>query len=370
MSRCRASLAALLTGRWPHRNGVYYNMGPRRLEVDTALPKLLAEAGYATFLGGKFWEGDPERSGFDRHDTDRGTFVRESQESLFAFVDEHAGKSPMFIWWAPKLPHWPQDPPERYRALVARDEIPVPKYVRDFRREEYLDLEHASLAMVAWLDDGLAQLVAKLEESGARENTLFCYFIDNGHANGLPSKGSPFEKGLRTPVVFSLPGTVAEGARHDALVSSLDVYPTLLEYAGVPVPAEADGRSLRPWLEGRAGEAREALYGVIYPRQSPADTPPGEAAVAAYARTKRWKYVLYLRDVLVEDQRQETAWLATRILEWRRGDEDLYDLDADPYERRDLAEREDLAEIRRELRAGVVEWWRATGGGELPLPGE
>ena len=99
--------------------------------------------------------------------------------------------------------------------------------------------EQLSYAMEAWLDDGVAKLVAKLKAIGQLDNTMFVFVIDNGWCNGLVSKGSPFEKGVRTPVFFSLPGTVKAAQRFDGLVSTNDIYPTILDYAGVAAPKTA-----------------------------------------------------------------------------------------------------------------------------------
>ena len=112
-SRCRPSLAGLLSGRYAHQNGIYANFhiakkkgekrkveGEKKLSPVNALPKLLQEAGYATYGSGKYWEGDARAMGFTHGlETPKpfGKFARSSQDELFAFIDEHAGETPMFI---------------------------------------------------------------------------------------------------------------------------------------------------------------------------------------------------------------------------------------------------------------------------------
>src|SRR5262249_19017850 len=159
---------------------------------------LLGRAGYATVAEGKLWEGDPRRMGFsDAATTDPEAFVRRGQEHLFAFLDANAGKRPFFVWWAPELPHVPHDPPRRLLERFPRESIAVPAELEGAteRREKYLDRERALLAMVAWMDEGVGELVAKLRASGAYENTLFVFLIDNGWANGCVSKGWGLDKG-------------------------------------------------------------------------------------------------------------------------------------------------------------------------------
>lgn len=195
MSRCHPTLASFLSGRWPHQSGIYYNYGTAKLSPTNSLPKLLRDAGYATYVEGKYWEGDPREMGFtDGAGKTANTFVRKGQEDLFSFIDERGGKQPLFVWWAPLLPHTPHNPPQKYLDLFDPDEIPVPDYIHDKDRKEFLKKEHLSFAMEAWLDDGVGQLEDKLRATKLYDNTLFAFVIDNGWCNGRVSKGSPLRR--------------------------------------------------------------------------------------------------------------------------------------------------------------------------------
>ena len=374
MSRCRPAQASLLSGQWPHQNGVYFNVGADHIDPDTCIANLLTEVGFQTTGEGKFWEVNPRLMGFSNY-TIRNyeTFVREGQEHLFDFIDEHAGEEPMFIWWAPSLPHVPHNPTPELLALFDRTQIPIPDwYTGD--EAEYRRREHTSLAMEAWLDRGVAELLAKLEAVGEYENTVFLFLVDNGYANGLASKGTAFEKGLRTPVVITWPGKIEGGRRYDELVSVVDLYQTLVDYGAAARPEDTVGVSLRPLLDGQA-EVQElglpdALFGAIY-LQSPLqlEALPERDAFGLWARTERFKYVLYLRDVReAQDERFKIQALLTDYPERNEGDEDLFDLVADPYELENLAHLPEHAELKRELRRRAYDWWRETGGAELVLP--
>jgi len=370
MSRCRPSLAALLSGRWPNQSGIYDNEAVRTLARRDSLPNLLKAAGYATFQGGKFWEGSPLSMGFlepKATDTVFKSFVRESQAELFDFIDRYHAERPLFVWWAPMLPHGPFDAPERYRALFRDTEVPVPLgIVGD--AHAFQESERTAHAMETWFDSGLAELRAKLEQTGELADTLFVFLIDNGYANGFPSKGSVFEKGLRTPVVFSWPKGIGGGRSRPELVSSLDLYPTLLDYAGVSVPAGIAGIDLRPALEGRELSTRGVLYGAVYQYEEGAARQRAEDTVyALYARSERWKFVLYLRrpDPGKHLLYHEFAPFPARA----RGDRDLFDLAHDPYEKSDLAGDPAHAALMDELQQGCLAWWRESGGAELELPG-
>ena len=353
------------------QGGVYFNVGSDHIDPETSLANRLKAAGYATIGEGKFWEYDPRLMGFSNY-TIRNyeTFVRESQDHLFAWIDEHAGREPMFIWWAPELPHVPHDPPERLRATIDRAAIPIPAWFHG-DVDQYREREQTSLAMVAWLDEGIAELCDKLREKGVYEDTLFCFLIDNGWANGLVSKGSAFDKGLRTPVIFAWSNGIESDAPFADLVSPVDLHATLLDYAGVGVPPDCEGRTLRARIEGRVPyEPREALYGALYP-QTPLedDADAARDALALWARTERWKYVTYLKDVReADDELLKIQANLASYPEHERGDEELYDLFADPYELENLAGRPEHAETKSRLRDEALAWWRATGGGALDLP--
>ena len=366
MSRCHPTLASFLSGRWPHQSGIYYNYGSERLDPANSLPNLLKEAGYATYVEGKYWEGDPRAMGFTHGiGNSANTFVREGQDELFAFIDELGGQQPLFVWWAPKLPHLPHNPPQEYLALFNQEEIPVPPWVAEDRRAAFLRKEHLSLAMEAWLDDGVGKLLDKLREKGIYENTLFVFVIDNGWSNGLVSKGSPFEKGVRTPVFFSWPAKIKAGQRFDSLTSTLDIYPTILDYAGAETPASAAGNNLRPIIDGKATENRKRLFGAIYPAfVTKTDERPERDIYALYVRDERWKYILFLQDVVESRNREyfRIQWIETEYPARRKGAEDLYDLQTDPKERTNLAAKPEHAERLAEMREAVLTWWKQTGG--------
>ncbi len=366
MSRCHPTLASFLSGRWPHQTGIYHNFGTEKLAPTNSLPRLLKAAGYATYVEGKYWEGDPREMGFTHGKGESGnTFVRKGQADLFAFIDELGGRKPLFIWWAPKIPHRPHNPPQERLALFDKKEIPVPAWIGKDRRESFLQKERLSLAMEAWLDDGIGRLEKKLREKGIYENTMFVFVIDNGWCNGLVSKGSPFEKGVRTPVFFTWPAKIKGGQRFHGLTSTLDIYPTILDYAGAKTPASAAGNNLRPIIDGKTTRNRNRLFGAIYPAfVTMADQRPERDIYALYVRGERWKYIFFVQDVVAS--RNENYFriqsIETNYPTRRKGAEDLYDLEADPAERTNLAAQPEHARRLAEMGKAVLAWWKETGG--------
>lgn len=378
MSRCHPTLASFLSGRWPHQSGIYFNYGTQKLDPENSLPNLLKAAGYATYVEGKYWEGDPRAMGFT-HGAGKtaNAFVRKGQGDLFAFIDDVAGKQPMFIWWAPLIPHTPHNPPEKYVDLYDWSKMPVPKYVSKEKdsnegKGSWRSREKLSYSMEAWLDDGMTQLVEKLKSAGQFDNTLFVFVIDNGWCNGLVSKGSPFEKGVRTPVFFSWPVKIRAEQRFDGLISTNDIYPTILEYAGIDIPKTAAGVSLRPAMEGKGDDVfRDALFGAIYPAFATKDDQRPERDVyALYVRTKKWKLIYYLQDVRAGRNGDyfRIQSIHTDYPTRDAGDVDLYAIDVDPYEQENLADQEQHQELIAELKARCLDWWQETGGKKLATP--
>jgi len=159
-------------------------------------------------------------------------------------------------------------------------------------------------------------------------------------------------------------------------VSPVDLYATILDFAGAPIPEHCVGTSLRPRIEGRPFEPRQALYGALYPyRPTEENADAARDAYGLWARTERWKYVLALKDVHAvadagsdEGEREDVKVSLAPDFERKRGDEELYDLAADPYERANLAARPEHAELKARLKREILEWWRATGGGALDVP--
>jgi len=358
MSRCRPALAGLLCGRTAQTSGVTYNNGPD-LEAAPYLPQLLADAGYETFAQGKLFEPDRRRLGFQV--TPPGEpleLVREGQADLFAFLERV--ERPFFVWYAPVLPHVPHDPPERLLARFPASSIPVPERVPKREREAFVARERTSLAMVAWLDEGVGELVAELDARGHADDTLILFLADNGWSNGDVSKGSPYEKAVRTPLFLHGPG-VPRG-RRDELVSHLDVMPTLLARAGVPIPPVCQGRSLWPLVEGPSEAWRDMLFGACFTvvPQGPTSNPARDV-FAQYARGERWKLVRWVRAIgPAVDGALRIKHFGRPYPERHAGQLELFDLANDPYEREDLAGDPQQRERIGRMLARLDAWWRET----------
>src|SRR5258708_5506719 len=252
-SLCRASLATLLTGLYAHQHQICCNDPPEGVDRAAmhpfikqapALPRLLGQAGYRSFQTGKFWEGHFSNAGFTdgmttkgRHGEEGLVIGRQTMQPIYDFLAADREK-PFFIWYAPMLPHEPHVPPPQLLEKYAVDG-------RTLKLAKYY-------AMCERFDATCGQLLDELDRRHLRENTLVVFVVDNGwiqetgetrttRGNFAPqSKLSPYDGGLRTPVMLRWPGHTRPG-RYEDLVSTIDLVPTILAACAVATPKELPG---------------------------------------------------------------------------------------------------------------------------------
>jgi arylsulfatase A-like enzyme len=280
-SLCRPSLMSLITGLYPHQHLVTGNDPPKGTDRNSmlqhirrvpTLPKLLAEQGYVSFQSGKWWEGNFAEGGFTagmtHGDTQRGgrhgdeglTIGRQGNQPVYDFLAANRGK-PFFLWYAPMLPHAPHTPPERLLAKYGSltDSIHIARY----------------WAMCEWWDEQCGELLKHLDKQGLTENTLVVYLTDNGWIQNSDnpqfaprSKRSPYEAGIRTPLMLRWPARLKPRRDDETLVTSLDLAPTILAACGLSPTKEMTGLNV---LEVAAGQPsrRDTLFGEIFEHDIP-----------------------------------------------------------------------------------------------------
>jgi arylsulfatase A-like enzyme len=366
---CRPSLASLLTGSWPHQNRIYANNGVIALPGGyNTIATMLQKQGYATFAGGKFWEDEPELRGFDNYDVRKESFARDNQDALWRFIEQHSGKQPLFIWWAPMLPHTPHNPPQTFLDAIDEQAIHIPSSIPENRQQEYRSKTRNLLAMNLWMDDEIRKLKNHMDEKNLTSNTLFIFLADNGFSHQAVSKSAPYELGIRTPVLFSWPENIRPRII-DTPTNSINIYNTVLDYAGVtqlPLDRPQPGHSLRAVLEGRETVIPEKLFGADYQavttktEQAPR---PEHDIFSLHVRDGDWKYIFYLRDLHEEENDDLTIKSGMSAFPTRQaGDEELYFLPADSFEENNLASHAEQQERIENYRRDVLQWWYSTGG--------
>jgi len=354
---CSPSLATLLTGLHPHQHGITGNDPvkgqPReawleRFFCHPLLPKLLADAGYVTMHTGKYWMREPADAGFtrdmgetDRHGGKALAIGRESMQPIYDAIDAAGRESkPFFIWYAPFLPHTPHNPPQRLLDKYAAIEPPA--------RAKYY-------AMIEWLDETVGDLMANLKSRGIDENTLVVYLNDNGWNDF--GKLTPYENGVRTPVALRWPGKVAARVDREHLASNIDIVPTLLTAAGVPLPAGLPGVNL---LDAKAVAARDTIFLSQFTHDMVAADSPGQSLLSRTCIEGGWKLIDWQQAPPGNGKPQGKA----RKNPGAR--QELFDLAADPAETRNLAAEQ--PERLQALAARLDDWWKPAVASGEPTP--
>jgi arylsulfatase A-like enzyme len=370
---CSPTRAALLTGRYQDYVGVpgvirtYKDNNWGYLDPKaTLLPEQLKMAGYHTALIGKWHLGlespnTPVERGFDyfhgwlgdmmddywthrRHGINymrlNGQEIDPEGHATDLFTDwsvdyiksQADDERPFFLYLAYNAPHFPVQPPQQWLDKVKERE----KGIDDTRAKLVAFIEH--------MDDGIGQVIEALKASRQYDNTLIIFSSDNGghlpsKANNGPlrdGKQSMYEGGLKVPTVISWPGTIPAGSFSEQMNLSMDIYPTLLEIAGLEPKQPIEGRSFLPVMLGEKAPAEERT---LYFTRREGGTRYGGQSVYA-VRKGDWK--------LLQNSPYEPY--------------ELYNLLQDPQEKNNLMDSEE--EKYRELNKLMMEHLQK--GGQVP----
>lgn len=350
---------------------------PENLAGVPTWPQVFREHGFTTFVTGKWHNGRESLArsfdagqaiffgGMNHHfrmpvfDFDpTGKYppanrkvVEKFSSELFAdacidFLRSYKGAKPFFAYVAFTAPHDPRTPPEEFRRMYDPADVSLPPNfrpehpfdngelrVRDellasFPRSPEEIRRHIAeyYGMISHLDAQVGRILQVLEETGHASDTLVIFASDNGLAvgqHGLLGKQNLYEHSQRVPLIFAGPG-VPKG-QSDALVYLLDVFPTVAEIFNIPLPPGVEGYSLLPVIRGEKAKVRDVVFGAyrLFQRS---------------VRTTRYKYISY--NVKEESHEQ------------------LFDLENDPWETKNLAEKSELRELKERLKGHLHELQR------------
>ncbi|MCW5982212.1 MAG: sulfatase [Bryobacteraceae bacterium] len=369
--QCSPSRASIFTGRYPHTNGVmgltHANFGWDLNSGERHLGQILKEAGYATAGVGIIHEthSGAARCGLD--DYTPGARAQQMADAAIARLGQLArGDKPFYLQAGCIEPHRLGRPDDtEYMGFLGPDlkadtsrGVWIPPYLRDTTgtRAELAELQGA----VRHMDAQMGRVLSSLAELGLESNTLAIFTTDHGIA--MPrAKCSVYEPGLQTAFMLRLPGRQgwSGGVRNKAMISNIDYLPTILEAAGVPVPAGVQGRSFAPLLDGRSYMPRDAIFGELThhdyydPRRS--------------VRTETHKLIVnfssapaFMDPSQSWRPRSDTVVPASHAVSYHPPYE-LYDLSRDPWEQRDVAGDAAYASVLGDLRARLRKHMEATG---------
>ena len=367
---CRPSLASMVTGLYTHQHRVTGNdvdgmKNRAALDIPVrnffhkqkSFIKELVTNGYLAHQSGKWWEGSYQDGGFTHGMThgdpqkhgrhgDKGLKIgRDGMKEVTDFIDMAVeNDKPFLVWYAPFLPHTPHNPPDRL----------LKKYQKEGRGIDATKY----FAMIEWFDETCGALLNHIKEKNLEKNTLVVYICDNGwkapSQSDIPipkkwpfsyaprSKGSPFENGIRTPIMFKLPGKIKAEFSND-LASAIDLYPTILKSCGVDTEEKMPGINL---LNPEARKKRKIIFGAAYSIHNMTVGDTSDTLQYRWAITEKWKY-------LIRNHGKDTTKYKY-VHEWDTVPERLYDLTKDPGELRNLIS--DKVDIAYDLKSQLFKW--------------
>jgi arylsulfatase A-like enzyme len=391
---CSPSRASILTGQYAHRHGIVDNSSPIPAGT-TFFTQHLRKAGYRTAYIGKWHMGevdDEPQPSFDHWVSFRGQGVyndpllnidgerRQMRGYTTDILTDYAvewlkhqakdSRAPFFLMLSHKAVHSEFEPAPRHRGRYADIPIPYPDTMTDTednyrdkprwvkeQRYSWHGVEHmyhgalrfddfyrAYSETLLALDESVGRVLDTLDASGLSASTLVIYMSDNGFLlgeHGLIDKRHAYEESMRVPMIAYAPGLIPPGSQVSQVVRNIDIAPTLLEIANVRASAVIDGRSVLPALTGSSeASAGELLYEYYWEYAFP-HTPTTLAL-----RGDRYKFIYY-----------PGVWDL----------QELYDLEADPRERRNLINWPEHKERVVQMRTRLWDLLDATGGMSVPL---
>lgn len=359
---CTPYRAAILTGRFPSTTGVATN-GVELPDGEVTIAEVLRDHGYKTGYIGKWHlekNGDPfvpknRRQGFDywavcntggKHydwfycgDTAdqiplKG-YVPDAQTKLAVEFMEKNRAHPFCLFLSYGPPHPAYDPPKEYADLYEAKKLKQRPNVPNDSYRDTLALYNGSISAI---DANVGRLMDSLDKLGIAEDTVVVFTSDHGDMMGSHDrigKNVPWEEAINVPFVVRYPRRVKGGSKTDALISAVDIMPTLLSICGAPVPKAVQGRDMSGFVLGKGGKKPES---VLLQRVFSG----GEKGLAVRewrgVRTNRYTYA----------RSRDKAWL-------------LYDNERDPYQMNNLADKPEAKAVQEKLDADLQRWLKRIG---------
>jgi N-sulfoglucosamine sulfohydrolase len=354
---CSGSRASLLTGQCTHATGMLglAHRGYRLRHPERHMVNVLRKAGYwSGLVGEQHVSGDPQDLGYDQVVDLQTTRVNEVAPAATKLIAERAQEqAPFFLSVGFFETHREFFEPSSIRdVLYSRPPEKVPDLPQTRR-------DMASFrASARSLDQGVGTVLNALEENGLADNTLV--FMTTDHGLAFPdAKCTMYDRGIGVILLMRGPGGFERGRVHDAIVTHLDLYPTICDVVGLDHPSWLEGKSLLPLVRGDVTQIHDEIFAEV--TYHAAYEPQRAVRTARYKYMRRYddqhpgKVLANLDDSLTKDVLLEAGW----------GDVDpppeaLFDLWLDPSEGTNRIEDPALTEVAEDLRRRLHDWMART----------
>ena len=373
---CSPARGCAMTGLYAHHNGLI-GLVNRGWDIPDGVPTMVDrfnDGGYETVLCGLQHERHPRKGNamhYRKMFSTRGNPDPEKREISVERVckaaqgylqgrqaGEGEGQKPFYLNLGIFETHAPWSR-QCYKAHTpAAEAVKMPAFLPDvpLMRQPWA----AFLGALTYTDQCLGEFFTFLKTSGIDRNTLVVFTVDHG-VSFPRAKSSVYEAGMETAMIMKLPGVIKAGRVAGELVSHVDLMPTLLDACGLDVPDGVDGRSYWPLLTGRAYEPNRYVF---TERNFHENFDPMRTV-----RDERYKYIRNFsarpdRPSVKEFEamgltRQNEFWITPS--QRPRPLEELYDLQADPHETVNLADKDELRPVKKRLRDALFAWMNDTG---------
>lgn len=383
---CSPSRASILTGLYPFRNGAHANHTGIDEGIRT-LPDYLDDLGYKSALAGKYHIGPREAYPFELihntnvpepgHEDDGVLWTDLNMEPVDGWLKEKSGQEePFMLVVNDHSPHviWPEEAEYSSSAVDIPSRHIDTEVTRASRARYYTDITK--------MDRNVGLLMESLQKHGLVQNTVFIFTADQGPQWAF-GKWNLYDYGVHVPLLVRWPGVIEEGTKSSALLTLVDLLPTIVDMAegtAPQKPEQIDGESFLPILKGEQNRHRQMVFG--------SHTGDGtmNRSPMRMIRTDRYKYILNL----APENRYHThmdrakdhdggreywdSWVkqsyktkhAASVL-WRyhnRPEEELYDIRKDPNETNNLASNPHYKEILETFRTELSQWREQQGDNE------
>ena len=362
---CSPNRSAMMVGVHQNKINAHHHRGNR--DVPLAEPYKpftywLRQAGYTTVLGNPNVMDSGRKIDCNFKNTPLGAWDGRENFGLFDKYDElTVGDQPFFAQVQLKVTHrgdWWEEIRSKSPHPVDLDKVELPSYMAD---HPVVRLDWATyLDQIEYMDSEVGDLIEDLKEKGLYENTVIIFMGDNGRCN-IRGKGYLTDPGIHVPLIVSWPAEIASGQVKDDIISTIDITATILDLAGIDIPASMDGRSFM-----REDFHREYVY-------SARDRWDDVLDKSRSLRTQKYKYIRNdMPEVPYDDHQAYLEFHRPAIHIMRKLDienqlskeqkiffsatkpsEELYDLQNDPEELVNLAQNPEYAQVIEKMRADL-----------------